>query len=185
MRAWKLNCRIDKRVDDLAKIFNPIIRGWIISALTDDLTAKLEFLYYDLGAANIAFPNSGPLIHEAVVGAGQVADAISSSTRFNGFVVRAGLNYRFAGDQPSPNASAAMPIFAAPQFAAAEKPAFGEWRVTVLPYLWAAGINGTVTARGETIGTNLSFIDLLTKVDTPPLEFGSKARQEHRRGFPR
>jgi len=30
MRAWKLNCRIDKRVDDLAKIFNPIIRGWIM-----------------------------------------------------------------------------------------------------------------------------------------------------------
>jgi hypothetical protein len=42
------------------------------------------------------------------------------------------------------------------------------------------GINGTVTARGETIGTNLSFIDLLTKVDTPPPEFG--ARFEARNG---
>jgi RNA-directed DNA polymerase len=27
MRDWKLDCRIDKRIDDLAKIFNPIIRG--------------------------------------------------------------------------------------------------------------------------------------------------------------
>ena len=97
----------------------------------------------------------------------------------------AGLNYRFAGQHPAANASAATPIFVAPQFVAAEKPAFGDWRVTVLPYLWAVGINCTVTARGETIGANLSFIDLLTKVDTPPLEFGSKARQEHRRGFPR
>ena len=49
-----------------------------------------------------------------------------------------------------------------------------------MPYLWALGINGTTTARGETIGTNLSFIDLLTKVDTPPLEFG--ARFEGRNG---
>ena len=148
--------------------------GGVESALTSDLSAKLEFLYYDLGAANITFPNSGPLIHTAVIGAGQVGDAISSSTRFNGFVVRAGLNYHFAGDQPSPNASAATPFFAAPQFVAAEKPAFGDWRVSVLPYLWALGLNGTNRARGETIGTNLSFIDLLTKVDTPPLEFGTR-----------
>jgi len=150
------------------------VGGGVESALTNDLSAKLEFLYYDLGAANIAFPNSAPLIHNAVVGAGQVGDVISSSTRFNGFAVRAGLNYHFAGDQPSPNASVATPIFAVPQFAAAEKPAFGDWRLTVLPYLWALGINGTNMARGETIGTNLSFIDLLTKVDTPPLEFGTR-----------
>jgi opacity protein-like surface antigen len=154
--------------------------GGVESALTGDLTAKLEFLYYDLGAANIAFPNSSPLIHTAVVGAGQVGDAISSSTRFDGFVVRAGLNYRLAGDQPSPNASAATPIFVAPQFVAAEKPAFGDWRVTIMPYLWALGINGTTAARDETIGTNLSFIDLLTKVSTLPLEFG--ARFEARNG---
>src|SRR5208283_1997513 len=29
MREWQLDCRIDKRIDDLAKMFNPIIRGWI------------------------------------------------------------------------------------------------------------------------------------------------------------
>jgi opacity protein-like surface antigen len=147
--------------------------GGVESALTSNLTAKLEFLYYDLGAANVAFPNSEPLIHNAIVGAGQVGDAVSSSTRFDGFVVRVGLNYRFDGSQPSPNATA-TPFFAAPQFVAAEKPAFGDWRVTVMPYLWALGVNGTNRARGETIGTNLSFIDLLTKVDTPPLEFGTR-----------
>ena len=26
---WQFDCRIDKRIDDLAKMFNPIIRGWI------------------------------------------------------------------------------------------------------------------------------------------------------------
>ena len=29
MREWQLDCRNDKRIDDLAKMFNPIIRGWI------------------------------------------------------------------------------------------------------------------------------------------------------------
>ena len=31
MRSWRLDCRIDKRVDDLARMFNPMIRGWINS----------------------------------------------------------------------------------------------------------------------------------------------------------
>ncbi len=29
IQAWRLGCRIDKRVDDLARMFNPIIRGWM------------------------------------------------------------------------------------------------------------------------------------------------------------
>jgi hypothetical protein len=29
MRGWQLDCRIDKKVDDLARMFNPIMRGWI------------------------------------------------------------------------------------------------------------------------------------------------------------
>jgi group II intron reverse transcriptase/maturase len=29
IRGWQLDCRIDKKVDDLARMFNPIIRGWI------------------------------------------------------------------------------------------------------------------------------------------------------------
>jgi RNA-directed DNA polymerase len=29
IRDWQLRCRIDKQIGDLAKIFNPIIRGWI------------------------------------------------------------------------------------------------------------------------------------------------------------
>lgn len=29
MRDWQLRCRIDKRIDDLARMFNPIIQGWI------------------------------------------------------------------------------------------------------------------------------------------------------------
>ena len=29
VRAWQLGCRVDKRIDDLARMFNPIIRGWL------------------------------------------------------------------------------------------------------------------------------------------------------------
>lgn len=29
IRDWRLDCRIDKKVDDLARMFNPIIQGWI------------------------------------------------------------------------------------------------------------------------------------------------------------
>jgi RNA-directed DNA polymerase len=30
IRRWQLRCRIDKWIDDLARMFNPVIRGWII-----------------------------------------------------------------------------------------------------------------------------------------------------------
>ena len=29
IRDWQLDCRIDKKVDDLARMFNPVIQGWI------------------------------------------------------------------------------------------------------------------------------------------------------------
>jgi group II intron reverse transcriptase/maturase len=29
IRGWRLRCRVDKRIDDLARMFNPVIRGWI------------------------------------------------------------------------------------------------------------------------------------------------------------
>lgn len=29
IKGWQLRCRIDKRIDDLARMFNPVIQGWI------------------------------------------------------------------------------------------------------------------------------------------------------------
>jgi RNA-directed DNA polymerase len=29
IRQWQLRCRVDKQLDDLARMFNPIIRGWL------------------------------------------------------------------------------------------------------------------------------------------------------------
>ena len=29
IRAWQLGCRVDRWIDDLARMFNPVIRGWL------------------------------------------------------------------------------------------------------------------------------------------------------------
>jgi hypothetical protein len=29
IRSWQLDCRVDKWIDDLARMFNPVIRGWM------------------------------------------------------------------------------------------------------------------------------------------------------------
>jgi outer membrane immunogenic protein len=57
------------------------------------LSAKLEYLYYDLGS--VTFP-VGPLVTPAgVTGAGGSVVVASQSTHFNGNIVRVGLNYQF------------------------------------------------------------------------------------------
>src|SRR6266446_5332401 len=40
------------------------------------------------------------------------------------------------------------------------------WRITATSYGWAMSVSGNVTARGQTIDTNASFIDLLQKSDS-------------------
>ena len=160
--------------DFFSNRFGWAVGGGVESALTGELSAKLEFLYYNLGVAN----SGAALVDGAIIGPATVTDLVSTSTKFQGFVFRGGLNYRFDGSAPA--AGGAVPLFAAPQFVAAEKPAFGDWRVTIMPYMWALGLNGTTTSRGEEIGTNISFVDLLTKTSSPPLE--AAVRFEARNG---
>ena len=60
-------------------------------------SGKLEYLYYDLGS--VASPQT------ALSGAGATgpwAYTASTSARFNGHIVRAGLNYHFNWASPSP-----------------------------------------------------------------------------------
>jgi opacity protein-like surface antigen len=74
------------------------VGGGVESALTGQISAKLEALYYDLGSTN---PQAAPLAHQAIAGPGEVTTAVYNRTRFDGFLVRAGLNYRFAGSAPA------------------------------------------------------------------------------------
>ena len=136
--------------------------GWTVGgglewAFYPNLSAKLEYLYYDLGVAATnndisllthSIPAVGPL-----GGALRVANASVTSTRFNGHVIRAGLNYHLDWGLPSSTDS----------FAAAEQPALGDWQFRFAPYAWAIGLNGNLTARGRSVDTNVSFYDVLTK----------------------
>src|SRR5206468_6001306 len=65
-RSWKLPQRSDKAIDDLSRMFNPIIRGWI----------QYYGRYYQLGALSDdarTGPRSGP------VGQEEIQEAASTS----------------------------------------------------------------------------------------------------------
>ncbi len=156
--------------------------GWTLGAggeyaLTPALSAKFEYLYYDLGSKTLTNAEISPLTAQGALGLLPtfVANATNVSTRFNGQVLRAGLNYRFDWSQPAERTSTgATPLLASPQFSQMAAPALGDWRITAAPYLWAVGINGSMTARGETVGTDFSFIDFLTKTSAFPLNFAGR-----------
>jgi hypothetical protein len=67
MRGWRLDCRIDKQVDDLARMFNPIIRG-----LDDVLWAVLQIGI--IPDAALSGPASGTL------GDGKIQASAAAST---------------------------------------------------------------------------------------------------------
>ena len=97
--------------------------GWTAGAgveyaFTRQLSAKFEYLYYDLGSMTLTNANINPIILQGVLGLPLfVANATAVSTRFDGHLVRAGLNYRFDWSQPEPSASGATPLLASPGLA--------------------------------------------------------------------
>ncbi len=75
--------------------------GWTAGAglewmMTHNWSAKVEYLYYDLGSVSIG----GPLQLYSERGTGYGASR--TSAQFNGHVVRAGLNYHFGSASPAP-----------------------------------------------------------------------------------
>ncbi|PPD41517.1 MAG: hypothetical protein CTY15_13445 [Methylocystis sp.] len=151
-----------------------ILTGWTAGAgaemaLGRNLSAKLEYLFYDLGELWLANPS---LAHNNVLlGTTPLVDATSVHTRFSGHLVRVGLNYRFDGSIPQTNGSSATPLFASPQFAAVERPKYEGWRLLVMPYMWAINQNGTMTLRDKALGADATLIDALTKSAAFPLAF--------------
>ncbi|ARN83142.1 outer membrane protein [Methylocystis bryophila] len=156
--------------------------GWSLGAgleyaLTPALSAKIEYLYYDLGSKTLTNAEISPLAAQSVLGLLPIflANATNVSTRYDGNIVRAGLNYRLDWSVPAEKTPAgATPLLASPDLARLEAPQLGDWRISLAPYLWALGVNGSMTARGETAGSNLSFIDFLTKTSAFPLNFAGR-----------
>ncbi|WP_428385560.1 outer membrane protein [Methylocystis sp.] len=150
--------------------------GWTIGggaeiALGHSLSAKLEYLYYDLGSASFGAPVSSLAFTDATTGVLQLVDAARVSTRFNGHLLRLGLNHRFDWSIPATSGSPATPLFASPKFEPMERSAFADWRIKVMPYLWAINTNGTLIAGGDAIGTDTTIIDAFTKTSSFPLAF--------------
>jgi len=77
--------------------------GWTVGAglewmITQNLSAKVEYLYYDLGSAT--WSNSPALMTKGPF-QDQLFTSSQSSTRFDGHIVRVGLNYHFNWGAPA------------------------------------------------------------------------------------
>jgi outer membrane immunogenic protein len=62
-------------------------------------SAKVEYLYYDLGSVAV---NTALVGQDQITGAQLYGAGLQSSTRFDGHIVRAGLNYHFNSAEPPP-----------------------------------------------------------------------------------
>ncbi|WP_363351966.1 outer membrane beta-barrel protein [Methylocystis echinoides] len=158
-----------------------ILTGWTVGAgaemaLGHNLSGKLEYLYYELGRlwlSNPSLHHDDPLTRAVVV-----LDATGVNTRYNGHVLRLGLNYRFDSTMPEATSSA-TPLFAAPKFESVERGRYGEWNFLLLPYFWAINLNGAMTLANQTLATNATFIDALTRSSSFPLAFMGRAEAEN------
>jgi outer membrane immunogenic protein len=80
-----------------AQNYNPgyVVGGGIEAAIGGDWTAKVEYLYLDLGTVSGSFSSTVA----AVGGAGALTENFSG--RVTDSIVRVGLNYRFTGPEIS------------------------------------------------------------------------------------
>jgi len=85
--------------------FNDILTGWTAGAgvewlFTPNLSLKAEYLYYDLGSVKL---NGLQLVTEAYAEQAPLfANGVQTNARFNGHIVRAGMNYHVNWWAPAP-----------------------------------------------------------------------------------
>jgi outer membrane immunogenic protein len=81
--------------------FSSTRTGWTIGGggewkFATNFSLKVEYLYYDLGSTNYSIGTSGaPVRSGAQAGLPWFTNASTASTRFDGNIVRVGLNYEF------------------------------------------------------------------------------------------
>src|SRR5437867_12062303 len=80
--------------------------------------------------------------------------------------VLAASSWTVAAQTGAANEPSSAPVASQAQADATRAPDPEAWRFTVTPYAWAMSVTGNATARGQTIDTNASFIDLIQKSDS-------------------
>jgi outer membrane immunogenic protein len=85
-------------------LYNDTQIGWTVGGgaewmFYNNWSAKIEYLYYDLGSVSAATATTGL---DPINGAQVYGVFSQSSSRFNGHIVRAGLNYHFRWFAPTP-----------------------------------------------------------------------------------
>jgi outer membrane immunogenic protein len=82
--------------------YSSILAGWTLGAGLEWMfaagwSAKVEYLYYDLGSVSYGIGTSGAVVLPGFVPAGTnwFTNISTASTRYNGSIARMGLNYRF------------------------------------------------------------------------------------------
>jgi opacity protein-like surface antigen len=88
------------------------VGGGLEAALDDNVSAKLEYLYYHLGTPRLGSPRIDPLAYFNAASTIELLDVSRLSSRFDGHLLRAGVNYRFDWSRPQTSGSAATPLFA-------------------------------------------------------------------------
>ena len=151
------------RADRFEERFGFAVGAGAEMAIAPNLSAKFEYLYYGLGSPRAAYPSFAPLVHIDPILATALGNAMTARTRFDGHLLRTGINYRFGGQGAAPGGSSS--------YVSAQAPTFGSWNVTLMPYMWGIGMNGTTTALSQTTNVNMSFVDALTKSSSLPLAF--------------
>jgi opacity protein-like surface antigen len=102
------------------------VGGGLEAALGTNVSAKLEYLYYDLGTLRLGAPRIDPIAYSGAASTIDLLAVSRLSTRFNGHLLRAGLNYRFDWSRPQTSGSAATPVFAINEAAPAPEDANGD-----------------------------------------------------------
>ena len=88
------------------------VGGGLEAALGTNVSAKFEYLYYNLGTLRLNNAQISPLAYFNAASTIDLLAATRLSTRFNGHLLRAGVNYRFDWSRPQTFGSAATPLFA-------------------------------------------------------------------------
>lgn len=93
------------------------VGGGLEAALGTNVSAKLEYLYYNLGTLRLGAPRIDPLAYSGAASTIDLLAVSRLSTRFSGHLLRAGVNYRFDWSRPRTIGSAATPLFAIGDYA--------------------------------------------------------------------